>query len=294
MNVVFDMETSDPDDFLTLCFLGAHPKVNLVAVTITPGTQEQVGLVKWALKNVIGDNDLPIGVFDLNREDGCVSEFHYKIGHSPTKIKVDTSGADVLYNAFTKFPDVTLLTGGPLKNLHQLLLKYPDVKIPRWVAQGGFAGDSLVPPEHRLAKFTGRETCPTFNFNGDPKGALLAFASNNFGKKVLVSKNVCHGTLYDEYFHQRYCDIKDTNRGTKIISSTMGIYLTRHPAGKMLHDPLAACVLLDESICEFTEVEVYRSKGEWGSRKANDTNTFISISVDKQKFEDTFMYQRAI
>jgi inosine-uridine nucleoside N-ribohydrolase len=31
------METNDPDDFLTLCILSTHPKVNLRAVTITPG-----------------------------------------------------------------------------------------------------------------------------------------------------------------------------------------------------------------------------------------------------------------
>ena len=29
------------------------------------------------------------------------------------------------------------------------------VILKRWVAQGGFAGDSVVPPEHRLAKFAG-------------------------------------------------------------------------------------------------------------------------------------------
>ena len=36
IDVVFDMETGDPDDFFTLCLLTAHPKVNLRAVTVTP------------------------------------------------------------------------------------------------------------------------------------------------------------------------------------------------------------------------------------------------------------------
>ena len=45
---VFDMETSDPDDFITLVFLLGHPEVDLRAVTITPGTREQVGVVRQA------------------------------------------------------------------------------------------------------------------------------------------------------------------------------------------------------------------------------------------------------
>jgi hypothetical protein len=37
LEVVFDMETGDPDDFITFLFLLGHPKVHLKAVTIVPG-----------------------------------------------------------------------------------------------------------------------------------------------------------------------------------------------------------------------------------------------------------------
>lgn len=36
-DVIFDMETQDPDNFLCLLFLSSHPCINLKAVTITPG-----------------------------------------------------------------------------------------------------------------------------------------------------------------------------------------------------------------------------------------------------------------
>lgn len=49
IDVVWDMETSDPDDFLTLLFLIGHPQVNLKAVTVTPGTPDQIGLARHAL-----------------------------------------------------------------------------------------------------------------------------------------------------------------------------------------------------------------------------------------------------
>jgi inosine-uridine nucleoside N-ribohydrolase len=49
LDVVLDMETGDPDDFLTLLLLAGHPAVNLRAVTITPGSPAQVGVVRHGL-----------------------------------------------------------------------------------------------------------------------------------------------------------------------------------------------------------------------------------------------------
>src|SRR5688500_16385331 len=37
VDIIFEMETSDPDDFFTLCFLLSHPQPRLRAVVIHPG-----------------------------------------------------------------------------------------------------------------------------------------------------------------------------------------------------------------------------------------------------------------
>lgn len=287
-NVIFDMETSDPDDFLTLCWLANNPSVHLVGVTVTPGTQEQIGFIRSIFYSC-NIPSLPVGAFDLSREKGCVSEFHYKVINLPRYSVADDTGANVIKSCLDRYPDATLLTGGPLKNLHSFLDTYPDMTLSHWVAQGGFAGDSLVAPENRLAKFAGREICPTFNFNGDVNGALLALSSDRIQKRTLVSKNVCHGISYDKEFHTEFESRKDLSKGMNLIYDTMEVYLKRHPKGKMLHDPLAACVMMNEDICKFKEVEVYRSKGEWGSRAAQNTRTKISVSVDVEKFKNTFM-----
>lgn len=202
-NVIFDMETSDPDDFLTLCWLAANPNVRLIGVTVTPGTKEQIGLVAETLFQCNIPMP-PIGSFDPSKENGCVSEFHYKVMRGPSLVEADGTGADIIKQCLTEHPDATLITGGPLKNLYKFLETYPEMELQHWVAQGGFAGDSLVTPENRLAKFAGRETCPTFNFNGDVQGALLALSSNKIVKRTLVSKNVCHGISYDSSFHEEF------------------------------------------------------------------------------------------
>ena len=97
--------------------------------------------------------------------------------------------------------NTTLVTGAANKNLGAAL-KFPQFKLGRWVAQGGFAGEGVVPSELQLDKFKGKVTCPTFNFNGDPESVLKAVQDDRIKERYFVSKNVCHGVQYDLEFHE--------------------------------------------------------------------------------------------
>jgi inosine-uridine nucleoside N-ribohydrolase len=280
--IVFDMETADPDDAFTLCALATHPWAELAAVTVTPGSAEQVGIIKHLMDRL--GVDIPVGAFRSATNPTAVSEFHWKwLGDVPAR-EADAEGWQLLHQELAK-PGTTLLTGAPLKNPGALLKAEPHFAIDRWVAQGGFAGDSVVPPEHRLEKFDGRETCPTFNFNGAPDAALRLLASPHIAERLLVSKNVCHGVVYDAEMHAQTF-VRKLTPGMALVREGMEVYLSHRPAGKAFHDPLAAAVALDESVCEFREVEVYRQRGEWGSRLAADTGTRISIALDRERFLD--------
>ncbi|CAF4320499.1 unnamed protein product, partial [Rotaria magnacalcarata] len=74
LQVVFDMETNDPDDFITLLFLLGHPMVNLKAITIVPGTPDQISFLRYVLGR-FGRSDLPLGIFNINAKPG-LSKFH--------------------------------------------------------------------------------------------------------------------------------------------------------------------------------------------------------------------------
>lgn len=281
MNIIFDMETADPDDALTLCFLAGHPRVNLRAVTITPGSRDQVGVVRHLLKR-LNREDVEVGARNIDHPKECVSAFHYnwlgKIAPSEAK-----EAYKVMYDCYQQYPDSILLTGAALHNPKNLLNNYPDVEIPLWVGQGGFAGEGVVPQEYQLAKFLNKKTCPTFNFNGDSVGAKLMLSSTQVKRRLLVSKNVCHGVIYNHEVHEYVSQNKNNNPGIALIHNGMEFYLKKNTC-KAFHDPLAACVMINENICEFKEVEVFREKGEWGSSLKKGTNTFISIKVDMGKF----------
>lgn len=286
INIAFDMETADPDDVLTLCMLSHHPKVNLVSVTVTPGSLHQIGLVKHVLK-LLGKS-IPVGSKNKNHPKECVSAFHYKWLGPIEPVEPDGIGSDILEQAIKEYPDLTIVCGASLGNIGALLDK--DIYLNKLVVQGGFAGDNIMPPELVLEKFKGKITCPTFNLNGDVPSALKVLTSNKINTKVFVSKNVCHGVIYNNEMHEKILPYIDLgNSGLNLMVRGMVHYLKKNPAGKAFHDPLAACVAIDQSICQFEPVEIYRERGEWGSKKSENMNAIISIKVDVDKFIQTIV-----
>jgi len=280
IDVLFDMETSDPDDFFALCFLTSHPAVRIRAVTITPGTIDQVGLVRLVLDRA-GLRNIPVGSRSPDHAKRCVSIFHYRLLRDIPPSKPDGLAYEIMAHAIKSHPNTTILTGGPLHNLRLLLENQPRIRIARWIAQGGFAGKGVVPPEDRLAEFGNRETCQSYNFGGDDTLSLLQ--SRQIAAKYLVSKNVTHGVLYDKTLHERLARIKNKPPGMQMIYDGMDLYL-KSKNGKAFHDPLAACVVVDPDVCQFKEVEMFRKKTEWGARLKTGTSMFISIHADMERF----------
>ena len=283
-SVVFDMETRDPDVALTLCLLATHQRLRLAAVTVNPGTPQQIAVVREILRRL--ERSVPIGARDsASTKAEAVSAFHPAwLGPLPDAA-ADGIAHEIMASALGAEAGTVLLTGAPLHNLRHLLREHPGIAIQRWVAQGGFAGDNLVPPERRLAKFDGRTTCESFNFGGDKKATLAALASPQIARRDLVSKNVTHGFAWGPDLQARLLDRHDLHTGAILAREAMAVYLREHPEGKLLHDPLAACAVLDRDAFLWEEVEVIYERGQWGARPSPGTGTYITIAVDGARAE---------
>jgi pyrimidine-specific ribonucleoside hydrolase len=212
-----------------------------------------------------------------------VSEWHYSTyGNIPPSVP-DGRGGEILVASCNK--DTILVTGAPLKNLGVAM----DLgfTVGKWVAQGGFAGEGVVPREKQLEKFKGMTTCPTYNLNGDPKSALRALEYAGIGHRRFVSKNICHGVFCNKELSDRIGERKYAPHLGLIHKGTEA-YLARHPGGKKFHDPLAACCALNPEIGEWAEVELYREKGQWGSR-LKPGGSLIIVGYDHEKFVKTLL-----
>jgi inosine-uridine nucleoside N-ribohydrolase len=285
LDAVWDMETNDPDDFLTLLFLLGHPQANLRAVTLFPGTPQQVGLVRRAVNNWFG-RDIPIGAYQLQRETRAVSPWHLD-AYGPVAPSLDARpGGEVLLEQCTE--DMTLITGAPLKNLGAAMQLEASngrrLRLREAVIQGGFAGEGIVPRERQLPKFAGRVTCGSFNLNGDPRTALEVQKHSGIHLRRFVSKNVCHGVIYDRTLHVLVAERKERSLGLQYIWQGMEHYLKRRPEGKIIHDLVAACCAIDSDIATWAEVELYRERGEWGARLAPGSGTWIIVDYDHARF----------
>ena len=275
---VWDMETGDPDDAMTLCVLATHPRVDLLGVTVFPGGQDQVGLAKDIL-SLLGRSDVPVGAGQPKKAGDRVGGFYRKwLGDIEPSLP-DGTAVEVIHTAL-RLGATHLITGAALTNPYQAMLSWDGEFFDNWTCQGGFAGDNVVPPQHRLPKFAGRVTCPTFNLNGDVKAALALIDTPRIRVKHFVTKNVCHGIFYNES-----TQLPDgAHPGLDLLKRGMRIYMRDHAGGKPLHDCIAAAAAIDPTIIEWVDGHIYRERGEWGTKPGSHK---VSIALDVPAFERT-------
>ena len=294
---IFDAETNDPDDYLTLLLLLGHPQVDLKAVTITPGSREQVSLVRQTLR-ICNREDVEVGANDINTSSSCVSAWHYKAYPNLVKGADDAPlGWEVLARHLK--PGTTLVCGAALKNLGALLRNSgaPAASYGRVFIQGGFAGEGVVPRDQQLEKFKGRVSQPTFNLGGDPGSAELVIRSRPWFEDLrFVSKNVCHGVYYDSSMHEVFKGLGSScSQSLALIREGMGYYLAKKPEGKKFHDPLAACCAIDPTIGDWAMVDLYREVGawggSWGSKLNPESGVRIIVGYNHDKFLQTLTAQ---
>lgn len=253
----------DPDDFFALCYL-VDAGVRLRAVVISPGDRDQVAVAR-GLFAVLG-LDVPVGSARTEGERSSAGGVHLRFLARyglPDRCAPDGAGHDVIADARARHPEAELFVCGPMQNVGRHLAA-GGARFPRATVQGGFlAYAAHAHPVLHLQKFEGLETVPTFNLNGDVKGAVRFLESAT--PTHFVGKNVCHTVVYDRARHEDVTATPAKSRAGEVLREVMGMYLEGH-AEKMFHDPTAAVCHLHPEIGTWVEGTPYRQSGGWGTR----------------------------
>ena len=153
---VVDTASRDVDDTLLLILLAGDPRVELRAVTVTPGTKEQLAVVHHVLTATAGARERRVAIgaeawpahADSLKPGAKLAPVASRLGASLTPCEygeiaaITRPAADVLFENCDA--DTTVITGGSLRNLAAALRAHAEFRCGRWIGQGGFASDSVV------------------------------------------------------------------------------------------------------------------------------------------------------
>lgn len=268
----------DPDDLFALCYLAAAG-VAIRAITIVPGDPDQLAVARMFAK-VIGA-DIAIGASHLTgRKPSSGGVHHALLRHfgMPREATADGPGEEVVAAAMRRYPEADVFIIGPCTSTARYLAR-PDAHIPRRLTmQGGFLGYHLHAPTVRLPEFEGKEWMPTFNLNGDRKGAAVVMAAS-IAERRFVGKNVCHTIVYDAKIHATMPPTPTGNAAAELFRLGMDLYLQTHP-GKKWHDPTAAVCHLHPEIGTWVRGRVTKMGGGWGT-VADAAGDYVLADIDR-------------
>jgi pyrimidine-specific ribonucleoside hydrolase len=184
-----------------------------------------------------------------------------------------------------KHPDCEFLIIGPCTSTARYLSR-PDARMPRRLTmQGGFLGYHLFAPRVLLPEFEGKEWLPTFNLNGDRKGAQVLLNAL-IPERRFVGKNVCHTLLYDQTMHATMPATDPNNPASVLFMLAMEMYLATH-AEKKWHDPTAAACHLHPEIGTWLRGRVTKIESGWGT-VADREGDLILADIDREALWDCF------
>jgi pyrimidine-specific ribonucleoside hydrolase len=275
----------DPDDFFTLCYLSAVG-VRIRAITVVPGDRDQLAVARMLVK-LLG-LDIPIGASKPDSRKCSSGGMHHALLDQfgfPREADHDGPGREVIAATLARHPDCAFLVIGPCTSTARHLAR-PEAIVPRRLTmQGGFLGYHLHTPRVRLPEFEGKEWMPTFNLNGDRKGAEILL-NTPIPERRFVGKNVCHTLRYDRAFHATMPAADPGNPAQGLFLAGMEAYLREHEAKKW-HDPTAAACHLHPEIGTWVRGRVAKIAGGWGT-VADEAGDLILADLDRDALWDCF------
>jgi pyrimidine-specific ribonucleoside hydrolase len=253
----------DPDDFFAICYL-AGVGVRIRTITVVPGDRDQLAVARLLVKFL--GLDIPVGASKPDSRKCSSGGMHHDLLDRfgfPREAGHDGPGDEVIAATMAKHPACEFLVIGPCTSTARYLSR-PDAVVPRRLTmQGGFLGYDLYAPRVRLPQFEGRTWMPTFNLNGDRKGAEVLLRAP-IPDRRFVGKNVCHTLLYDRGFHATMPPAETDRPATVLFMAGMEAYLEHHEEKKW-HDPTAAACHLHPDIGAWLRGRVTKIEGGWGT-----------------------------
>ena len=274
---------SDIDDAVTLAYLLNQPQCELLGITTVSGESEKRAMIASAICTAANRTDIPIfpGTEQplLTPQKQPIAYQAEKLPNWEHKTDFQKNGhIEFMRKTIRKYPgEVTLLGIGPMTNI--ALLFSVDPEIPYMLKE-------LVIMCGIFTFKTPLYTCLTeWNAACDPYATAIIYNAPVKTIKSVGLDVTTHVTMPKPEFAEK---VKDKSNVFKPVIDFMNV---KNPNGFItFHDPLAASVIFDETICGFkrgtieTDLESSRSRGLLYFNESPDGKNEIALEVDGEKF----------
>jgi inosine-uridine nucleoside N-ribohydrolase len=265
ISIILDTDIgSDIDDAVALAYLLKQPQCDLLGVTTVTGEPDWRASLADAVCKAGGRNDIPVHVgAELPLIIGQMQpEARQKAALSErwphrTFDKTNTAIEFLRETIHARPGEITLLTIGPLTNIG--LLFALDRTIPSKLKRLVMMGGKFYPAGPTWPKTWG-DCYAEWNIRCDPHAAQIVFASD-VPEIVAVGLDVTTQVMKDaDECRQRFL----AAGGALELVAAMAEVWYQHAKAITFHDPLAAALIFDESLCELDaqHVEVELAEGE--------------------------------
>jgi len=245
------------DDAINLALAGSAEHFELLGVTVESGNQtlEKTGHNALCLCQYLG-LDVPVALGSgkpLKRTPMTCAAIHGETGLDGfdfpilTRTFEECGAVELMHRLLNRYQKVTIVPTGPLTNVAELLIKYPEDKqfIEEIVLMGGSIGHGNVSP------------AAEFNILCDPEAADVIFTSGltikmlglDVTRRVLVLPNVMRRMK------------KVHNLAGKLFIDLMGVFNENQLkifgfSGAPLHDPATLVSLINPNVFIFQKMNV--------------------------------------
>lgn len=289
--VIFDNDAAT-DDALALILIGNDPGVNLQAITVA-GTGEAHGRQgaynMAAIANLLGKPDVPVAYGHARPLSSAGKPFPPFLRDAMDKMlvgknvkphpnpRITDNAVNLIRQVVANSKDkVTILATGPLTNIAEFLMQYPQLKnkIDRIIVMGGAMH---VPGNIEELTPEANNKVSEWNFYADPLAAKKVFASHI--PITLVSLDACNQVPMTRKFYKALAaeeqpELKLTHGLMKMMVDKFGIEKFTNIV--YFWDGLAAMVMLDPSMAESVKLPLVVDATNGQVRMARNGDRHIS------------------
>ena len=266
--IILDSDTGgDIDDAFAVALALNCPQLDLIGITTVGDEEQKRARVVCKMLQLAGRTEIPVSA---GPKPGDPRQGPWAEGFDEVK-PVDTPAPEFIVEQVNADPgEIILVPVGPLTNIAKALELDPGIasKVKRIVTMGGaaYVGYNLKPPP-----------CAEYNIRADIPAAQTVYSSG-----IPITMCGLDVTAMLRFDAERRKQLAD--RGLPLTDALTELYKLWGHETPILYDPMALCMVIDESFCQIERRRVEVTDEGITKIVEGEPNVGVCVEPDVDRF----------